>query len=170
MCLGPSLERLGSHLSSPFSVLFSAFSFFSCVWHNMKNRAGVLTNGQCHSLFQCVVRHQLPLPTQGAWGGCQRPESSGAAATLTSVRIPQGAHTCPPTPRALPRGVLERFQACWFSPLHSARLPLSRRCRQRQSVSRPVSHSSHTTEGQCGLLPQEGLRLHPVHGHLWDNV
>lgn len=57
-----------------------------------------MTNTQCHSLFQCVVRHQLPLPTQGAWGGRHRPESSGAAATLTSMRIPQGAHTCPPPP------------------------------------------------------------------------
>ena len=98
------LMGLGLTSSHLFFVLFSAFSFFSCVWHYMKNRAGILTNMQCHSLFQCVVRHQLPLSTWGAWGGCQRPESSGAAATLTSVRIPQGAHTCPPTPGALPLG------------------------------------------------------------------
>lgn len=78
----------------------------------MKNRAGILTNMQCHSLFQCAVRHQLPLPTQGAWGGCQRPESSGAAVTLTSMRTPQGAHTCPP-----PRGPFPWGSRTFSSPL-----------------------------------------------------
>lgn len=38
------------------------------------------------------------------------------------------------------------------------------------SLCPDLSAIPHTPEGQCGLLPQEGLRLHPVHRHLYDNV
>lgn len=49
---------MGLGLTSSHLFLFYFLHLASpAVWHYMKNRAGILTNMQCHSLFQCVVRH-----------------------------------------------------------------------------------------------------------------